>query len=33
MAFQEVSQMYHCISCDALNSFSELIRRDDEPEN
>jgi hypothetical protein len=27
MAFQEASQMYHCISCDALTDFSELRRR------
>jgi hypothetical protein len=33
MAFQDASQMYHCISCDALTDFSELSYRHDEPED
>ena len=33
MAFQDASQMYHCINCDALTDFSELSRRADEPED
>lgn len=33
MAFQDASQMYHCISCDALTDFSELSHRHDEPED
>ncbi|AJR22503.1 MULTISPECIES: GIY-YIG nuclease family protein [unclassified Sphingobium] len=33
MAFQDASQMYHCINCDALTDFSELSRRNDEPED
>ena len=30
MAFQEASQMYHCISCDALTDFSDFNRYDDQ---
>ncbi|MFT9113387.1 MAG: hypothetical protein ABF443_04665 [Acetobacter malorum] len=26
MAFQDASQMYHCINCDALTDFAELNR-------
>lgn len=33
MAFQDASQMYHCINCDALTDFSELSGRDDEAED
>ncbi len=33
MHFQDASQMYHCISCDALTDFSELSRHDDEPKD
>lgn len=33
MAFQDASQMYHCINCDALTDFSELSQRDEEPED
>lgn len=33
MAFQEASQMYHCISCDALTDFSELSRHNDKRED
>jgi hypothetical protein len=33
MAFQDASQMYHCISCDALTDFSELSRQYNEPED
>lgn len=32
MAFQDASQMYHCINCDVLTDFSELSRRE-EPED
>lgn len=31
MSFQDASQMYHCINCDALTDFLALDRRDDEP--
>ncbi len=33
MHFQDASQMYNCISCDTLHDFSELERRDEEPED
>ena len=33
MSFQDASQMYHCINCDALTDFSELSRHDDKPED
>lgn len=33
MAFQDASQMYHCISCDALTDFSELSYRQGDPED
>lgn len=33
MTFQDASQMYHCINCDALTDFSEMSGRDVEPED
>ncbi len=33
MAFQDASQMYHCISCDALTDFSSLSDYQEEPED
>lgn len=33
MAFKDASQMYHCISCDALTDFSELSYRQEDPED
>lgn len=30
MNFQETSQMYHCLNCDALSDFSELDPRNEE---